>query len=129
MLEEIDRWLVQAPDCVQALIWKAYALGRLGLSDKADRHLELARERPALRRDPELLAAYAFALEARGRLPEARVAYHSALESARRLEEVRVEAAILPRLAALQRKLGNEAAALQAEAREKSLPVPAEPEE
>lgn len=129
VLEEIDRWLVQAPDCVQALIWKAYVLGRLGLSDKADRHLELARERPALRSDPELLAAYAFALEARGRFPEARGAYHSALEAARRLVEIRVEVAILPRLAALQRKLGNEAAALQAEARAKALPVPVEPEE
>ncbi|MEK7234552.1 MAG: hypothetical protein AAB268_12105 [Elusimicrobiota bacterium] len=129
VLQEIDRWLVQTPDCVQALIWKAYALGRLGLSDKADRHLDLARERPSLRRDPELLAAYAFALEVRGRVPEARGAYHSALESARRLDEFRVEAEILPRLAALQRKLGNEEAARQTEARAKSLPAPIEPEE
>ncbi|MDD5301730.1 MAG: tetratricopeptide repeat protein [Elusimicrobia bacterium] len=129
VLEELDRWLVQAPDCVQALIWKAYVLGRLGLSDKADRHLELARERPRLRRDSELLAAYAFALEARGRLPEARAAYHSAVESAQRLNEPRVEAEILPRLAALQRKLGNEGAAREAEARVKALPAPVEPEE
>jgi tetratricopeptide (TPR) repeat protein len=128
-LEEIDRWLVQAPDCVQALIWKAYALGRLGLSDKADRHLELARERPRLRRDPELLAAYAFALEARGRLIEAKGAYHSALESAQRLDDFRVEAEILPRLAALQRKLGNDQAARAADDRAKALPVPVEPEE
>lgn len=129
VLKELDAWLVQAPDCVQALIWKAYALGHLGLSDKDDRHLELAGERPRLRRDPELQAAYAFTLEARGRLPEARAAYHGALESARRLDSYRVEAEILPRLAALQRKLGNEAAALEAEARAKSIPVPAEPEE
>jgi tetratricopeptide (TPR) repeat protein len=128
-LEELDRWLVQAPDCVQALIWKAYALGRLGLSDKADRHLELARERPRLRRDPELLAAYAFALEARGRAAEAKTAYRAALESAERLNEPRVEAEILPRLAALHRKLGEEEGARAAEARAKSLPVPAEPEE
>ena len=129
VLEELDRWLVQAPDSVQALIWKAYALGRLGLSDKADRHLELARERPRLRRDPELNAAYAYALEARGRAPEAREAYLSALESVRRLGETRAEAEILPRLAAVQRTLGNEAAAREAEALAKALPAPVEPEE
>lgn len=129
VLEELDRWLVQAPDSVQALIWKAYALGRLGLSDKADRHLELARERPRLRRDPELKAAYAYALEARGRAPEAREAYLSALDSARRLDETRAEAEILPRLAAVQRALGNEAAAREAEATAKALPAPVEPEE
>ncbi|MBI2386451.1 MAG: hypothetical protein HYV14_10610 [Elusimicrobia bacterium] len=128
-LEELDRWLVQAPDSVQALIWKAYALGRLGLTDKADRHLELARERPRLRRDPELKAAYAFALEARGRAPEARDAYRSAVESARALGAPAVEAEILPRLAAVQRKLGNEGAAREAEARAKALPAPVEPEE
>lgn len=129
VLEELDRWLVQAPDSVQALIWKAYALGKLNLSDKADRHLELAGERPRLRRDPELFAAYAFALDARGRSAEAKTAYHGALDAARRLGEARVEAEILPRLAALHRKLGEEAFAAAAEARAKSLPVPAEPEE
>ena len=129
VLEELDRWLVQAPDSIQALIWKAYALGRLGLSDKADRHLELARERPRLSRDPELLAAYAFALEARGRLSEAKGSYHSALELAQRLDASRVEAEILPRLAALHRKLGNEQAAREAEARAKALPAPVELEE
>jgi hypothetical protein len=122
-LEELDRWLVQAPDCVQALIWKAYALGRLGLSDKADRHLELAHERPRLLRDPELLAAYAFALDARGRLPEAKASYHAALASAQRLDDVRAEAAILPRLASLHRKLGDEDGARGAEARAKALPA------
>jgi len=129
VLAEIDQWLVQAPDCVQALIWKAYALDRLGLFDKADRHLEIAGERPRLRRDPELQAAYAFVLEARGRLTEARNAYHSALESAQRLGEPRVEAQILPRLAALHRKLGDGAGAHEAEARAKALPTPREPEE
>jgi tetratricopeptide (TPR) repeat protein len=129
VLEELDRWLVQAPDCVQALIWKAYALGRLGLNDKADRHLELARERPRLRRDPELKAAYAFALEARGRAAEARDAYRSALESAVLLDDTRAQAEMLPRLAAVQRRLGNESGASEAEARAKSLPAPVEPEE
>ncbi|UPT73734.1 MAG: hypothetical protein M0D55_18080 [Elusimicrobiota bacterium] len=128
VLEELDRWLVQAPDSAQALIWKAYALGKLGLADKADRHLELARERPRVRRDPELQAAWAFALEARGRDREARAAYHAALRSAQRLAEHRVEAAVLPRVAALHRRLGEEDAARQAEARAKSLPAPAQEE-
>ena len=126
-LDELDRWLVQAPDCVQALIWKAYALGRMGLSDNADRHLELARERPRLRRDPELLAAYAFALEARGRLPEAKASYREALAAAQRLGESRGEAEMLPRLALLNRKLGDEEGARAAEARAKALPAASEP--
>ena len=129
VLKELDAWLVQAPDCVQALIWKAYALGRLGLSDKADRLLELAGERPALRLDPELQASYAFALEARGRLPEAMRVYHAGLASAQRLGAYRVEAEILPRLAALHRQLGDAEGARTAEARAKALPVPVEPEE
>ncbi|MCR4295675.1 MAG: hypothetical protein NUW21_09090 [Elusimicrobia bacterium] len=129
VLEELDRWLVQAPDSVQALLWKAYALGRLGLQDKADRHLQLARERPRLRRDPELRAAYAFALEARGRAAQARDQYREALESARRLGQTRAQAEILPRLAAVHRVLGNEGAAREAEALAKGLPAPVEPEE
>jgi tetratricopeptide (TPR) repeat protein len=128
-LAELDGWLVQAPDSAQALIWKAYALGKLGLSDKADRHLELARERPKLKRDPELFAAYAFALEARGRTAEAKAAYHGALEACQSLGDSRAEAEILPRLAALHRKLGEEANAREIEARAKSAPVPAEPED
>lgn len=126
VLEELDRWLVQAPDSVQALVWKAYALGKLGLADKADRHLELARERPRLRRDPELRAAYAFALEARGREREALSAYHGAVRSAQALSDARAESAILPRMAALHRRLGEEPAAREAEARAKSLPAPGE---
>lgn len=129
VLEELDRWMVQAPDSVQALLWKAYALGRLGLQDKADRHLQLARERPRIRRDPELRAAYAFALDARGRVPEARDQYREALKLARRLGRPRVEAEILPRLAAAHRALGNEGAAREAEAQAKALPAPVEPEE
>lgn len=129
VLEELDRWLVQAPDSVQALLWKAYALGRLGLQDKAERHLQLARERPRLRRDPELRAAYAYILEARGAAAPARDEYRAAVETARSLGLERVQAAILPRLAAAHRALGNEAAAREAEARAKALPVPVEPEE
>ncbi len=129
LLEELDRWLVQAPDSVQALIWKAYVLGRLGFFEKADRHLELARERPRLRRDSELQAAYAFVLEARGREQEAKGAYHEALRSAQRLGQTRVEAEILPRLAALHRRLGDEAGAHEAEVRAKVVASPSDEEE
>ena len=127
VLEEIDLWLVQAPDCIQALIWKAYALGRLGKADEADRHLELARERPRLRRDAELRAAYAFALEARARTDEAKSAYQAALKTAARFGERGVETEILTRLAALHRRLGEESLAVEAEARSSALSAPAEP--
>lgn len=129
ILEELDRWLIQAPDSAQALVWKAYALGRLGLADKADRHLELARERPSLRRDPELLAAYASALESRGRDGEAKSSYHRALSAAQALGARAAEAEILPRLAALHRRLGEEDLAREADARAKSMGPVAEPDE
>jgi hypothetical protein len=85
VLEELDRWAVSAPDCVQALLWKAYALNRLKMGEKADRLIELARERPGAAWDPELQASEAFVLEARGRADEARLLYKSAGRSARRL--------------------------------------------
>ena len=60
---------------------------------------------------------------------EAKVAYHGALSSARLLGEIRVEAEILPRLAALHRKLGEESFAKEIEVRVRSLPVTVEAEE
>ncbi len=129
LLGELDHWLVQAPNSVQALIWKAYALGRLGFWDKADRYLEFARERPRLRRDSELQAAYAFVLEARGRAQEAKGSYHQALRSAQQLGQTRVEAEILPRLIFLHRQLGDEAGAHEAEVRAKAVASQSEAEE
>jgi hypothetical protein len=130
LLEELDRWLVQAPDSVQPLIWKAYALGRLGLADKADRLVDIARERQrSLRRDPELMAAYAFTLESRGRVKEAKPAYHAALRAAQALGDAAAEREILPKVAALHRGLGEESMAREAEARAARLPAFAEPEE
>ena len=87
VLEELDRWTVSAPDCAQALLWKAYALNVLKMGDKADRLIELARERPALEWDPELQAVEAYVLEARGRTDEARLLYRRARRGARRLGE------------------------------------------
>lgn len=103
IMEELDSWLVREPDCIQALIWKAYALQRLGRADQADRHLEFARERPRLMQDAELLAAYAFTLSARGREDEAKSAYRSALRTARLQSHPAVEAEIVRRLPASQR--------------------------
>ncbi|MEK7381715.1 MAG: hypothetical protein AAB262_00330 [Elusimicrobiota bacterium] len=85
VLGELDAWMLQAPDCVQAMIWKAYALDRLKMADKADRLLELAGERRGLSWDPELKAAYAFVLEARGRAASAKSLYRDAARTARRL--------------------------------------------
>lgn len=85
VLEELDRWTVSAPDCTQALLWKAYALNRLKMGEKADRLLELVRERPALSWDPELQALEAYVLKARGRTDEARALGRRARRSALRL--------------------------------------------
>jgi tetratricopeptide (TPR) repeat protein len=87
VLEELDRWTVSAPDCAQALLWKAYALNRLKMGDKADRLVDLARERPILEWDPELQTLEARVLEARGRVDEARLLYRRAARGARRLDE------------------------------------------
>lgn len=98
VLAELDSWMLQAPDCVQVLIWKAYALDRLKMADKADRLLALARERRGLSWDPELMADYAFVLEARGRSAEARTYYLSAVRAARRLGDGDLAAMITARV-------------------------------
>ncbi len=86
-LEELDRWTLSAPDCDQALLWKAYALDRLKMGAQADRLVELVRGRPELAWDPELQALEAYVLEARGRTDEARLLYRLAERGARRLGE------------------------------------------
>jgi hypothetical protein len=102
VLEELDRWAVSAPDCVQALLWKAYALNRLKMGAKADRLIDLARERPATAWNPELQALEAFVLEARGRADEARLLYKSAERSALRLGDRPLAATIGERRGGLQ---------------------------
>lgn len=87
VLEELDRWSLSAPDCAQALIWKAYALNRLKMGGKAERLLELARERPVLSWNPELRAELAAATAALGRETEARELARSAARDAERLGE------------------------------------------
>ncbi|MDE2489385.1 MAG: hypothetical protein KGM24_00965, partial [Elusimicrobia bacterium] len=85
VLAELDRWSVLAPDCAQALLWKAYALDRLKMSGRADRLLELAAARPALAWDPELQALEAFVLSARGETARAAPLYRRAEREAARL--------------------------------------------
>lgn len=85
VLAELDRWAVQAPDCAQALLWKSYALARLGRGGEAARLLDLALERPGLSWDPELQAQAARAAEALGRTERARALYRRAESAAGRL--------------------------------------------
>ena len=87
VLQELDRWIVQAPDSAQALIWKAYALDRRGAPAEAERMLDLARARRKTYRDPELLAMLAFTLEARGDASAHRLYRRAALVARRRRDE------------------------------------------
>jgi hypothetical protein len=103
VLEELDRWTVSAPDCAQALLWKAYALNRLKMGDKADRLLELVRDRPALAWDPELQALEGDVLSGRGRADEARLLERRAVRGARRLGDRALADEIRARLAAIDR--------------------------
>lgn len=96
----LDRWILQAPDCVQAQIWKAYALDRVGRPESAERLLELARARRRSGRDPEIAAMLAFTLEARGRADLARPFYRRASWIARRRGDDALLAAIASRGAA-----------------------------
>ncbi|MFI5350754.1 MAG: hypothetical protein ACHQ2Z_14500 [Elusimicrobiota bacterium] len=102
ILAELDRWRVSAPDCDQALLWKAYALSRLGLAAQADRLVDLVREHPALDWDPELQALEAYVLESRGRGDEARLLYRSSERGARRLDDLELAAAAGERLRGLR---------------------------
>ncbi len=107
-LAELDRWLVQAPDGAQVLIWKAYALDRLGLSEKAERLLALAQARSRLRWDPELEAALGEVYDRRGDLRKARTLYLRCALLSRRRGDAALEAASLEKLAALHRRSGDE---------------------
>lgn len=100
LLDEIDRWTVQAPSAAQPLIWKAYVLRRLNLSDKAEWLLRQARERIGRDRDPELLAMHGAVLQSLGQAAEGAAALRRAAREARRRGENAVEAAILERLRA-----------------------------
>jgi hypothetical protein len=100
VLEELDRWSLSAPDCAQALLWKAYALNRLKMGDQADRLIVLARERPVLAWNPELQAVLGAVEEARGRGESARGLLRGARRAARRLGERALAAEISGRLSA-----------------------------
>jgi tetratricopeptide (TPR) repeat protein len=125
VLAELDAWIVQSPESVQPLLWKAYVFDRLRLSPKADRFLELARARLASRRDPELTAVLACVLERRGLEPEAQRLYQRAVRLARQRGERALEAEVGLRLAALWRRAGDAARARHWEERARELVSPA----
>ncbi len=127
-LAELDGWIVQSPDGIQPLLWKAYALDRLNMPRKAERLLALAEAHPALSRDPELLACAGFVLERRGALDDARRRYLRASLLARRRGDSALEAAVLERLSELDRRLGSveQADALSARARALSAHAPSD---
>lgn len=101
VLDELDRWIVQAPDAAQPLIWKAYALDRLKLDQKAARFLSSAESRFEPRRDPELAAMLAFVYERRGEPARAERLYRRASLIARRRGERGLDAMIQARLVPL----------------------------
>ena len=108
LLEELDHWIVQSPDCVQALLWKAYALDRLKLAEKAQRLLFLAESRRRTASNPELAALRGFVLERRGQKDEAQQAYRKVAQLSRRLGDRLLESAVLSRLAPLSKAAGQE---------------------
>jgi tetratricopeptide (TPR) repeat protein len=107
VLAELDAWIVQSPESVQPLLWKAYALDRLHMSAKADRLLDLARQRIARRRDPELMAGLGSVLAGRGRLQEAIGLYQGAARLSQRQGDRRLESALSLRLASAWRQAGD----------------------
>ncbi|MBI5210030.1 MAG: hypothetical protein HY927_08660 [Elusimicrobia bacterium] len=115
VLEELDRWIVQSPDSSQALLWKAYALGRLGMTEKSERFLDLAEGRGRVRSDAELAALLGFVLESRGRKGSAQAAYWRAARFAGRLRNRALEGAVFLRLAGLHREWGHETLAKELE--------------
>ncbi len=122
ILKELDRWIVQSPDSIQALIWKAYALDRMNLPAKAERLLGLARSRDRLEREPEILACFAFVLEKRGKRTEASIIYEKkVVPLASRLKKRALEAAALERLSAIYRAWGRETRAANFEGRAQAL--------
>ncbi len=121
VLAELDRWIVQVPDSAQALLWKAYALDRLKLAEKAERLLNLAEKGGRAERDPELGALRAFILESRGEIARAEDAYRGAMRGARAYRDRRLEAETLLRLAGLRRASRDDRGAREFEARAEEL--------
>jgi tetratricopeptide (TPR) repeat protein len=121
VLAELDAWIVQSPESVQPLLWKAYAFDRLHMSPKADRLLDMARGRIVRRRDPELMAGLGSVLERRGSVHEAIRLYQGAAFLSRRQGERSLEAAVSLRLAAAWRQAGDAARADRWQTRAKEL--------
>lgn len=100
-LAELDAWIVQSPDGIQPLLWKAYAFDLLKLPSKSERLLALAQSRPGLARDPELMAALGYVFERRGDALSARLYYGRARRLAARRGETALREEIERRLASV----------------------------
>jgi hypothetical protein len=116
VLSELDAWILEAPDAVQPLVWKAYVLDRFKLSDKAQRLMAQAEARPSFSADPELMAAAGSFYAKRGDDGRGEKLLLEAAEIARRRADAALESQILYRLGALCRGRGQ---AERAEAYEK----------
>jgi Flp pilus assembly protein TadD len=124
VIEELDRWIVQAPESIQPLLWKAYALDRANLPQKAEHLLQLARTRMARNPDPELKALLGFVLDQRGQGEAGRRQYYHALVLARRLHDRALQAAVIQRLSEVYGRAGHAARAARLEAAARRLAVP-----
>lgn len=98
VLAELDRWVLEAPDATQPLLWKAYALDRLNLADKAERWIAMAEARPALKRDPELMCAQALFYAKRSDWARAEKILLTAADVAGRRGDAGLEGQVLQRL-------------------------------
>ncbi len=124
-LAELDRWVLEAPDAAQPLIWKAYALDRLSLAEKADRWISMAERRRA-NSDPELTAELGFFYARRGGNDQAEKLYLGAAQLAGRRGDSALESQILLQLAKTAAALGDgeRAKGYEARARRLSAAVP-----
>lgn len=107
VLSELDGWILEAPEASQPLIWKAYALDRFKLSEKADRLMAQAQARPEFSADPELMAAAGFFYAKRGDADRAEKLLLSAAELSGRRADGALESQILGKLALLCRERGQ----------------------
>jgi hypothetical protein len=107
VLSEIDDWILRAPDAAQPLLWKAYAMQKLGRKDQAVRLMNLARLKPGLWRDPELSAILGAVAQSVDDRPKAFSCYRHAAFLSRRRGERDLELAVLSRLEALKRAQGD----------------------
>ncbi len=98
LMRELDDWILAAPQALQPVIWKSYALSRAGEGLEGRRLLDMAARDPAVWRDPELLAGLGSAAQAASDPVLAQRCYFHALLLAERRGDGPLVEAIRPRL-------------------------------